>query len=548
MTDKDSKDTDTPLTEDNAGREALGVSFEDFLEALFFIGAVFVLGNAFFLGKTFFVGALFFVGVVSFFGAADKDSKDTDTATSLSTEDNAAAREAFSVFEDFLACEIQAENDALKEGNNDLMCNKKTLQDVTIKAYGTKIHSYSILEGIDSQDEIMCRGLESIANDDQIGSYGRSQIAKDRNLGRTLTFPIEDTSFTIEAFKHDVEVKGGNVLIPSPSISIDYANGLSRMNDFCYECLHLTLNKDDTVSFCFFQMQAIFKGKVLNIGPKDMEQGIKALAATIGRAAFFTAEVIASKMEGEELDYSFIDGLLHDSPDMRFILESISLPLTQGVQKACDLLQGLESRNAIGETVDKAPTPSTETDSLRRSVAVSTVRGVVVDKLCANKKLHSERNTLLSMGHLFVNRVVLTQGDDTLVEMNLGDAASVSIGGRDCFKFEDIEGVSIELNWLDRFSITVGVNACYQTESKPHNQVIPVENGVRFRYGNAYVVGNVVSKSREDLEVFAQEGIERKMQKCTESGENPGLPNSILFEVNEIVFSKPQRNFYMTRL
>ncbi|GFH52263.1 predicted protein [Chaetoceros tenuissimus] len=530
-----SKNTLTSLTEDNAGREAFSV-FEDFLEAFFF-GA----GIAFFLDTAFFAGAVFFVGAVFFFGAADKNSK--NTVTSL-PEVN-AGREAFSVFENFLACEIQAENDTLKEDNKDLVGIKNILQHVTIIACGTKIHTYSILEGVISQDEIMCRGLESIANDDQIGSYGHSQIAKDRNLGRTLTFPIEDISFTIEAFKHDVEVKGSNIQVSPPSVSIDYADLTSRMEDFSYDCLHLTLEEDDTVSFCFFQMQAIFKGKILNIGPKDMEQGIKALAATIGRAAFFTAEVIASKEKGDELDFSFIDGLLNDSPDMLFVLESISLLFTKGVQKAYDLLQVLESRCATGGTVE-VPTPRTETDSLRRSVAISTVRGVVVDSLSANKKLHSEQMALLAMGNLLYEKVILAQGDDTLVEMDLSDAASISVGGCEFFRFEDIQGVYVELNWLDRISITVGVDSCYQTESKPHNQLVPFGDGfLQFHYGNAYVVG-IIKKSREDLELFEQEGIERKLQKCTESGENPGFPNSLLFEVIGLVL--PKNRHLETRL
>ena len=504
-------------------------------------------------------------------------------------------QEAFRVLEDVLVAEIASENKSIQENIDGLKGCQKMLDEVDI-SIGDETHVYSILEGEIGPDEPVRRcGYKDVQEQENRISIASVQVQRngstfdlptgttnttkqnDTSLGTTIKFNMdrfEDTKFTLKSFKLMASqvgaIQGAFMMMDTSSVpvaSINYT-GKSYVLNGCEHNTRLDLKKteDGSMRFFFCLDRATFQGTLHNLGPRDMARDIEELTKNISEAVFSSPHFIKMLrlFEGEEVDEDeyIRENYLHDSPDLSFDLETISIQFTPGVQRAYDLTRKLmlcESKSLDTKSVNSLQI--TGADSLRGKVAVVQGNENLLDVIRENKFLRSEVQSLSYMKSLLQNAVV-RYGDEIEVDINLKQGVRLSdflleqgLVERPSDAEERLWRVSceekdilLEMNWLDKFSITLG--ATRHLKGMPTMFDLPSigENGaIQFKVGKAIVVGcmdfSSVQLTDYSEEVQRQMGhdlmndnFEEKLSKAAFPGVDPGFPEWFKMKVYAIVF------------
>ncbi|GFH55693.1 predicted protein [Chaetoceros tenuissimus] len=505
-------------------------------------------------------------------------------------------QEAFRVLEDVLVAEIASENKSIRENIDGLKGCQKMLDEVEI-CIGDETHVYSILEGEIGPDEPVrrCGYKDAQAEGNRIGiskvqvemngstfnlptgTTDATNEKKDTSLGTTIKFDMDcfqDTSFTLKSFKFmasEVDpIQGLGIMMNNPShapvASINYT-GKSYVLNGCEanNRLDLKLAEDGSMRFFFCLDRATFQGTLHKIGPRDMARDIEELAKKISEAVFYSQFSISMlRLIGNEVDEDeFIrENYLYDSPDLYFDLNTISIQFTPGVHRAYNLTRKLklcESKSLDAKSMNSLQV--TESDSLRGKVAVVQGNEHLFDAIRTNKHLRGEVQSLSYMKSLLQNAVV-RYGDEIEIDINLKNGVRLSdflleqgVVERPSDTDEQQWRVSceehdivLEMNWLDKFSITLG--ATRHLRGMPTIFDLPRvgEHGsVQFKVGNAIVAGYIDFSSLHSMDYTEEAQIQmirdmmndnfhEKLSKAAFSGVDPGFPEWYKMKVYAIVF------------
>ena len=337
---------------------------------------------------------------------------------------------------------------------------------------------------------------------------------------------------------------------------VQYAGSLCIINDDIENefGLYLKATEDDsTVSFYFWGDRVTFQGTLHNIGPEDMARGIEGLTdqirksiISISYAVYISIHDYFSTNTGvKEPEYN-LDHSLHDSPNLYFELESISIQFTPELSRAYDLVQKIKGAN-IPEEISIDLTDLTASDALRGQVAMSLVRGDFVDGLHENKQLRCDLKSLCYMKSLYQNTILEHDGE-ILCEINLNEGMMYSDFLRENGdhitnespenKFWIIhlidEDLSFGMNSLDKFTVTIGPN-CHFGASHAYRVVVHESGMICFKvgYGGEVVVKGHSSPQRL-REVMNEEDFEQKLSNATLPGVSAGFPECFKITVTQI--------------
>ena len=493
-------------------------------------------------------------------------------------------QEAFRVLEDVLVAEIASENKSIQENIDGLKGCQKMLDEVEM-CIGDETHVYSILEGEIGPDEPVRRcgykdaqveenrmGITNVqverngsTFDLPIGITNATKEKKDTNLGTTIKFDMDrfqDTRFTLKSFKFMASQMG----VIQPVASIYYIGKPYILNGCEFENrLDIKQAEDGSMHFFFCLDRATFQGTLHKIGPLDMERDIEELARKVSGAVFHSQFSISMlRSIGKEVDEDeFIrHNYLYDSPDLFFDLKTISIQFTPGVDRAYDLTRKLKlCESKCLDTKSLNSLQMTGADSLRGKVAVVQGNKNLMDAIRENKHLRGEVQSLSYMKSLIQNAIV-RYGDEMEININLKQGVRLSdflleqgFVERPSDADEQQWRVSceendivLEMNWLDKFSITLGANCHLRGMPTMFDLPRVGEHGsVQFKVGYAIVAGYIDFSSLHSMDYTEEaqrvmvrdmmnDNFHEKLSKAAFSGVDPGFPEWFKMKVYAIVF------------
>ncbi|GFH61938.1 predicted protein [Chaetoceros tenuissimus] len=427
---------------------------------------------------------------------------------------------ALSVLEDVLVAEISSENRSIQEHINNLKTCQEMLEKVDI-CIGKKCRTYSIVDGKISHDE--------------------SHVLK----------------FTIDHIENDLfkipELIGTTREVPFVA-ALFYAGSMSVIdNDSGKEfSLYLKATEDDCAVFSFCQERVTFQGTLHNIGPQDMARGIEGLTNQIRKAIKRMSErwnhrFSAANTEVEVPEFHMND-YFHDSPDLMFVFESFSIQFTPEVSRAYGLARKIKEAN-IPKVNSIDSTDLTASDALRSQVAMSLVHGKLVDGLRVNKQLRCELKSLCYMKSLLQSSILKYDGE-ILCEINLnegmmypdflreiGRAHSITDGPKkDLWMIPLREELSLEMNSLDKFTVTIGPNRHFEASGNFVDRARDENEDVVFKIGRGAVnvFGEINCSPHRLRQVLNEEDFAQKLSKATLPGVSADFPELFKITFNHI--------------
>lgn len=433
-------------------------------------------------------------------------------------------QKAFGVLEDVLLEEIVSENKSIQENINDLKTCQQMLEEVRI-CIGKETHTYSILDdGVIGPDESMQRD--------------------ERNQGNIIKFTMdrfESPTITLDTFK-TTENDEPILFCKSSILSFEYPGS------FCSEAvnelrMYMNATEDEgTASFYFCGDGVTFQGTLHNVGPKDMATGIE----DIIRSA--NAHMVLSRLSaryGVEAPEFRMDAFFRDSPELYFELESFSTQFTPEVSTVYELAHKIkETKIPEVNSIDSAD--MTASNALWGQVAMSLVQGKLVDGLSANKKLRCELKSRCYMKSLLQNAILKYDGE-ILHKSNLNKGMLLSDHLRENGEADRIgngnevwrislkqEELSIPMNWLDKFTITIGAN-CRCVSSL--DRALVHGNGrsiLTLGDGDVKVFGKIDCSFQRLHDVMNEDVFQQKLSKATLHGVSADFPEWFKMEVTEI--------------
>lgn len=485
-------------------------------------------------------------------------------------------REAFGVFEDVLLEEIASENKSIQEDINGLKMCQKMLEEVHV-CIGKESHTFSILDGVIDTDEPLRRAGHNQgdvtlfdSNIVMIG-LGRSNLdqeERDTSLGTVIKFHLDRfkvPTFTLDAFKTEEEIgpDGEPGCWVSSVAALEYVGSFCAINDIVNGLrLYLKAAEDDsTASFYFCRDRVTFQGTLHSIGPKDMARGMEGLANQISAYTMgmgYMNQLVAI-IGGKIPEYHQLNYFFYDSPEMYFKLESISIQFTPEVSRAYDLARKIEvlTEANVLEVNSIDSLDLTRSDVLRGQVAVSLVFGKLVDGLSTNKQLRCELKSLRYMKSMLQNAILKCDGD-ILCEINLNKGMMYSDYLRETAQAGHIsdatdhlwrislgdENISLEINWLDKFAVTIGATRHFEASGTFFDSAQVFEQGaIQFMVGDVRVCGYMdfslqSLNNSEDIDNHVREvmneDFQQKLSKATLPGVSADFPEWFKMTITHI--------------
>ena len=182
---------------------------------------------------------------------------------------------------------------------------------------------------------------------------------------------------------------------------------------------------------------------------------------------------------------------------------------------------------------------------------MSLAHGKLVDDLRVNKHLRCELKSLCYMKSMLHN-AILKYDSEILCEINLnegmlypdflrkiGRADSITNGSEKNLWIIPMieEDLSFEMNWLDKFSLSIGPNCHFEASGTPNDIAMVEESGIMFFKvgdGDVIVFGKIDCSPQCLREVMNEEDFDQKLVKATLPGVSADFPDWFKMEVTEI--------------